>query len=184
MMRIGKAMVLLAAAVVLSACSGNYASKEEYRRGGPANRYDPNQEGLFGKDGLTLTKISSGKLFGGGDKKSGTATPINRYLWQASLDTVSFMPLSSTDPFTGVIATDWSSTKEAPGERLKVTVYISSPDLKATSLKVAVYRQVRDKDGNWIQSTVDPATPRKLEDAILTRARQLRVAELEARDKG
>ena len=81
-----------------------------------------------------------------------------------------------------MIATDWSATKDAPNERLKVTVYISSPDLKATSIKVAVYKQVKGEDGNWLQSAVSAETPNKIEDAIITRARQIRVAELEAKD--
>lgn len=180
-MKYGKAVVVAGALLIVSGCGGgDYSAKTENRRGGPAQRYDPNKEGLFGTDGLTLSKIASGRFFGGADKAKGSATPINKYLWQASLDTISFMPLSSTDPFTGVIATDWSSTREAPGERLKITVYISSADLSAASLKVAVYRQIKDKDGNWVQGTVAPETPRKIEDAILTRARQLRVAAIEA----
>ena len=115
-----------------------------------------------------------------GGTLSGGAIPVNRYLWRASLDTLEFLPLSSTDPFTGVIVTDWSSNPSAPDERLKVTVYLDTPKLEASSLKVAVYRQVRSEQGEWLAAEVSDATPRRIEDAILTRARQLRVAELQA----
>lgn len=172
----------LALTGLVAACGGGdlSARKDEGPRSGPSNRYDPEAEGLFGEGGFSLGRLARGGLFGGdSNETNGSAAPVNKYLWQASLDTISFMPLASTDPFTGVIATDWSSTEAAPGERFKVTVYLSSPELAATSVKVAVYRQVRDEKGGWIQTAVDPATPRKLEDAILTRARQMRVAELE-----
>ena len=178
----------MALALLIAGCGGNgelAAKKDEAPRSGPTNRYDPEAEGLFGEGGFTLGKLASGNLFGGrGDAERGSATPINRFLWQASLDTLSFMPLASTDPFTGVIATDWSSTEAAPGERFKVTVYLNSPRLSATSVKVAVYRQVRDAGGNWVQTAIDPETPRRIEDSILTRARQIRVAELSEDDAG
>ena len=169
-------------ALLVGACGGGdlSAKKDEGPRSGPQNRYDPEAEGIFGEGGFTLGRLASGDLLGGGsDATQGSAAPVNRYLWQASLDTLSFMPLASTDPFTGVIATDWSSSQSAPGERYKVTVYLNSPTLAATSLKVAVYRQIRDTSGTWVQSPVDPATPRQIEDAILTKARQLRVAALD-----
>lgn len=185
----GKRVVLNVAAgfcviALLAACggSGQYAAKkDEGPKSGPANRYDPEAEGLFGQGGLTLGKIASGNIFGDNSPgERGSAAPVNRYLWQAALDTVSFMPLASTDPYTGVIATDWSSSPAAPNERFKVTVYLTSPELSATSVKVAVYRQVRNEAGTWIQRAVDPATPRQIEDAIMTRARQIRIAALEA----
>lgn len=175
----------LALAGLVVACDGNYSAKKEVGpRSGPQNRYDPNAEGLFGEGGFTFGKLASGELLDGDAAAKGSAAPVNKFLWQASLDTVSFMPLASTDPFTGVIATDWSSTEAAPGERFKVTIYLTSPELSATSVNVAVYRQIRDDSGNWIQTAVDPATPRRLEDAILTRARQIRIAELDSTDAG
>lgn len=180
--------LLFICALSVAACGGRgeYAAKDdEAPRSGPANRYDPEAEGLFGEGGFSLGRLANGSLLNPGRSQAdGAATPVNKFLWQASLDTLSFMPLSSTDPFTGVIATDWSATPEAPGERFKVTVYMGSPELSATSLKVAVYRQERDASGTWVQRAVDPETPRKLEDAILLRARQIRVAELEAENTG
>ena len=106
--------------------------------------------------------------------------PVNKHLWRASLDTLSFLPLESTDPFSGVIATDWSANGGSSEERFKVTVYISEPTLEARSLRVAVFRETLADNGAWLPASVSETTPRRLEDAILTRARQLRVAELNA----
>ena len=108
---------------------------------------------------------------------------VNRHLWRASLDTLAFMPIVSTDPFTGVIATDWASTPDAPGERLKATVYVTSTDLTPQSLRVAVFREVL-QNGQWVAAPVAEETPRRIEDAILVRARQLRIAEVEGPAQG
>ncbi len=139
---------------------------------------------VFGEDGATIGNLFSGEAFGLGKQDGGGSLPVNKFLWQASLDTLSFLPLASTDPFTGVIATDWGVAPNQPGERFKVTAYMLSPALAATSLRVAVYREVRDASGTWMAAAVDPETPRKLEDAILTRARQIRIAELEGGTTG
>ena len=101
---------------------------------------------------------------------------INSYLWRSTLDTLSFMPLQSADPVGGVIITDWYSNPEAPSERFKVTVYILDQNLRADGLKVSVFKQ-QQKGSTWVDAAVDPGTPGSLEDAILTRARQLRVAQ-------
>lgn len=113
----------------------------------------------------------------------GGAIPVNSFLWRGALDTLEFLPLASTDPFSGVIVTDWSSNPSTPNERFKVTVYIDGPQLEASALRVAVYRELRGKDGVWSAAEVSEATPRRIEDAILTRARQLRVASLQSGSK-
>jgi hypothetical protein len=100
---------------------------------------------------------------------------VNSYLWHASLDTLSFMPLQSADPFGGVIITDWYASPSAPNERMRVTVYILDRRLRADGLKVAVFRQSRSGEG-WADAQVSPETANKLEDAILARARELRLA--------
>jgi hypothetical protein len=92
---------------------------------------------------------------------------------------MSFMPLVSADPFGGVIITDWYAPPESPGERFKITVYILGRDLRADGIRTSVFRQLRDESGNWIDATVEKRTQIELEDAILTRARQLRVAGLQ-----
>jgi hypothetical protein len=100
---------------------------------------------------------------------------VNSYLWRASLDTMSFMPLASADPFGGVIITDWYMPPEVSRERFKVNVYILGRDLRADGLRAAVFRQSQDLLGNWVDARVDQRTATDLEDAILTRARQLRI---------
>jgi hypothetical protein len=100
---------------------------------------------------------------------------VNSYLWRATLDTLFFMPLASEDPFGGVIITDWYSSPQALDQRLKVTVYILDRRLRADGIKIAVFRQTRSGD-TWIDAQVAPDTATKLTDAILTRARELRLA--------
>ncbi|HEX3945734.1 MAG TPA: DUF3576 domain-containing protein [Rhizomicrobium sp.] len=103
------------------------------------------------------------------------ALGVNSYLWHASLDTLSFMPLHSADPFGGTIITDWYSAPSAPNERMRVTVYILDRRLRADGLKVTIFRQSQTPQG-WVDAAVNPETAVKLEDAILTRARELRLA--------
>jgi hypothetical protein len=102
-----------------------------------------------------------------------TTIGINSYLWRAALDTVSFMPLVQTDSNGGVIVTDWFSNPNSPGERMKLTVTILDQDLRADALRVAASRQVQ-QGGGWIDVPVQAATVQKLEDIILTKARDLR----------
>jgi hypothetical protein len=105
---------------------------------------------------------------------------VNSYLWHAALDTMSFMPLASADPFGGVIITDWYVAPGTPDERLKVTIYIMDRNLRADGLKVVVFRQTRAGTG-WGDAAANPDTAHKLEDSILTRARELRLATLNPR---
>ena len=120
-----------------------------------------------------------GFLFGGSKKKddgsNGGGIGVNSFLWRASLDSMGFMPLSSADPFGGVIISDWYASPDVPTERFKLTVYILDQQLRADAVKVAVFRQTRDVSGSWTDAPVDPKTPIDLENAILTRARQLRL---------
>jgi uncharacterized lipoprotein len=102
-----------------------------------------------------------------------TTIGINAYLWRAALDTVSFMPLVQTDSNGGVIVTDWYANPKSPGERMKLTVTILDQDLRADGVRVAASRQVQ-QGGSWIDVPVQAATVQKLEDIILTKARDLR----------
>ena len=102
-----------------------------------------------------------------------TTIGVNAYLWRASIDTLSFAPLLQADSNGGVIVTDWYSTPTAPGERVKLTVSILDQDLRADALRVAAARQV-NQGGAWVDAPVAAATVQKLEDIILTRARDLR----------
>ncbi len=122
-----------------------------------------------------------GLFFGGGAKKrgdelgTGGGIGVNSFLWRASLDSIAFMPLASADPFGGVIISDWYASPDVPTERFKITIYILDQQLRADGIKAAVFRQTRDATGNWSDAPVDPKTPIDLENAILTRARQLRL---------
>jgi len=124
------------------------------------------------------------KGFGGGDNQSSveradmaaskiTTIGVNAYLWRASLDTLSFMPLLQTDSAGGVIVTDWYVNPQTPSERMKLTVTILDQDLRADALRVAASREL-NQGGQWVSAPVQAATVQKLENIILTRARDLR----------
>ena len=106
-----------------------------------------------------------------------TQIGVNAYLWRAALDTLSFMPLLQTDSDGGVILTDWFINPKAPGERMKLTVTILDRDLRADALRVAASRQVQ-QNGQWVDAPVEAVTTQKLEDIILTHARDLRRREV------
>ena len=122
---------------------------------------------IFGKGGLTLFDSKP-------ENNSGGALGVNFYLWRASIDTISFMPVNTADAFGGVILTDWHTPPEAPSERFKLNVYILDRKLRADGVRVAVFRQIQDRTGNWKDAAVPDETGIKIEDAILMRARQLR----------
>ncbi len=98
---------------------------------------------------------------------------VNSYLWRASLETLSFMPLLQTDSNGGVILTDWYINPGVSTERMKLTVTILDQDLRADALRVAASRQTL-QGSQWIDAPVQAATTQKLEEVILTRARDLR----------
>ncbi|MQX35626.1 DUF3576 domain-containing protein [Roseospira navarrensis] len=135
---------------------------------------------VFGPGGI--------ELFGGGDdnrpSQGGPGIGVNSFLWRASLDTIAFMPLTSADPFGGVIITDWYTPPETPAERFKVNVYILAKALRADGIEVSVFKQERMTGDDsvpgeaWTDVPVDEQVGTDLEDAILTRARQLRMAAL------
>jgi Domain of unknown function (DUF3576) len=109
---------------------------------------------------------------------SAASIGVNGYLWRATLDTLKFLPLASADPYGGVIITDWYANPEAPNERLKVTVYILDARLRADGLNVAVFKQNKGADGQWIDAPSASQTETDLENAILTKARQLKLSNI------
>ena len=119
-----------------------------------------------GKNRVQTADIAASKV---------TTIGVNAYLWRATLDTLSFMPLLQTDSNGGVIVTDWYVNPRAPNERMKVTVTILDQDLRADAVRVAALREV-NTNGAWVAAPVQAATVQKLEDIILTRARDLRRA--------
>jgi len=127
---------------------------------------------------------SGGKLFGdinllggGSDEPANSGIGVNGFLWRASLDTLSFLPLSSADPFGGVIITDWYAPPESPEERFKVTVFILGRELRSDGVRVSVFRQKRDGAAGWLDATTGKNTSTSLENAILSRARELRISQ-------
>lgn len=112
------------------------------------------------------------------DGTQGSDIAVNAFLWRGTLDTVSFMPITEADPFGGVVLTDWFAPPESPGERFKVNVFILERTLTASGVRATVFRQVFDESAGWLDADVDPSVGRSIEDAILTRARELRVVAL------
>lgn len=161
--------ILLAASLGLSAC-------ESLRTEGPGEI-----GGTQSQARSRLTGEGGGTLLSLGGRNSGTpqgaTLGVNGFLWRASLDTIAFMPLASADPFGGVIITDWYTPVETPNERMKVQVTILDRELRADGVRVSVFKQqTAPKGGNWVDAQVDPRTQIDIENAILTRARQLRIA--------
>ena len=166
-----------------SACGGNPDARQGGRHAGTAPAGDAKRQinqGLGGKNREDGSLFGPGGLFGSKPKEkddSGTGVAVNAYLWRASLDTINFIPLVSADPFGGVIITDWYTPSETPNERMKVQVTILDRELRADGVRVSVFKQqTSPKGGNWVDAQVDPRTNIDIENAILTRARQLRIA--------
>lgn len=179
MNRIKTGISLVALFLAVSGCANSVKveresvpnSEREVAKKGEAGKYDASRESIFGEDGLTF--FNSDKNLGGDSGGSG-GLGVNSYLWRAALDTISFMPVASADPFGGVIITDWHASPESPDERFKVNIYILGRQLRADGVRVAVFRQVLQNQV-WRDAAVPPDTARKIEDAFLTRARQLRI---------
>jgi hypothetical protein len=173
--RTTRAALALTGLLALSACnifSSEYPDKQAGDNPHPWNSLK--NDSVFGEGGISvLSWGNSSKSAGSGD-----ATPaigVNAYLWRASLDTVAFLPLVSADPFGGTIITDWYAPPESPNERFKMAVYITDRDLHADGVHVSVFRQTRgDAAGTWADAAVTAKTQTEVENAILTRARELR----------
>lgn len=166
------ALAGFSALLLLSGCSvepdeqQQYPTTEEDRRKARLGK-------LTGEEGLTIIGGEENK-----DGNAGNPLGVNSFLWRGTLDTLAFMPLISADPWGGTILTDWYEDPQAPGERFKVNALILDRNLRADSLKISVFRQKKDAAGNWRDAQVDTTLGRKLEDTVLTRARQLRVKQL------
>jgi hypothetical protein len=157
--------------VALAGCNFSLGGEAKY----PVNR-QPGQNvpvyeeepGLLGEGGLFGNPNASQSDTGGG-------IGVNNLLWRASLDTISFMPLVSADPFGGVIISDWYTPPQSPDERFKVNIYILGRALRADGIRAAVFRQ-QLQGSVWLDAPVALNTATDLENAILTRARQLRIS--------
>ena len=172
---------LLCALLLLAACDHELSKTNDIVTPGdtayPQADID-RQRARWGKltgDGLTIGGAADDEDGGG----TGGSNPlgVNSFLWRATLDTLAFMPLAAADPFGGTILTDWYEDPQAPGERFKVNALILDRNLRANSLKITVFRQTGTAPA-WQDAPVDPGMARKLEDTVLTRARQMRVQQL------
>ncbi len=146
---------------VLAACGGNNGAggAEGSRQAKPAIRETNTEDRRAAANGSILN------LFGSGEDPN-TTVGVNKYIWQASLEVLNFLPIETVDPFTGVIVTGYGRPPGG-GRAYRATIYVQDPALEARSLKIALQSQ-----GG---GAVSPETVRAVEDAILTRARQLRI---------
>jgi hypothetical protein len=171
--------MLALAGPLLAACSSDVPVEV------PGEVQNENNERIRAQHG-TIHGAAGILQWGGTSDDDGAATGtysgigVNAYLWRASLETIDFMPLAQADPFGGVIITDWYSPPETPGERFKLNVYILDTVLRADAVKVSVFRQTNTTDSAWHDATVDGETATAIEDNILTRARELRIAAIDS----
>ncbi|MFA6018641.1 MAG: DUF3576 domain-containing protein [Rhodospirillales bacterium] len=172
------AFLALALLAGLGACSADSKAvyPEKSRTDTSPTWGEKPRETIFGDCGLFDTSCKRKQA----QESGGEGIGVNAYLWRAALDTFAFMPLSSADPFGGVIITDWYQPPESQNERFKTQIYILDKVLRADGVKVNLFRQVRDGGGSWADAQVDAKTVIDLENSILTRARQLRTASQEA----
>jgi hypothetical protein len=170
-------LAALPAVLLLTACGTGQKAGDVTATGiaypkNPEDRRELNRGKLTGEGGFNL--FGSGNKGGGG----GVSLGVNAFLWRATLDTLSFLPIASADPFGGTVLTDWYEDPKTPGERFKVNAVIMDKELRADALKVKLFKQGRTASGGWEEQAVSPRLEREMEDTILTRARQLRVQTL------
>ena len=161
-------LLTLGLSVSLGACES--PEKRAAREAEKARR--ENASILGGEQGKTFSEIKSAIT---GKNSSGEGMRINAYLWRASLESLSFLPITLADPFSGSIQSDWYSSTATPNERLRVDVFIVGGALKTDNLQVAVHKQI-NQNGRWLNDAQDQRRERALENAILLRARQLSIA--------
>ena len=130
------------------------------------------------EEGKSLVSGLLDNVLPGGNQGS-AGIGVNTYLWRATLETLSFMPLSSADPFGGVIVTDWYSKTEAPNEKYKIVAYIIGTQLRVDALKINVFKKIKNENGDWIDQESHSEMSLNIEDSILTKAKQYRMANIE-----
>ncbi len=168
------AAVMIAVLSFLGACESTQR-KDDYE-------IDPERKARY-EEGSVISDRGGFSLFGSRDdnaeRAGASGIGVNAFLWRAALDTLSFMPIATADPFGGTIITDWYAPPSSPTERVKLNVYILGRVLRADAVRVNVFRQQYTTAG-WMDAQTNVATSGSVEDAILTRARQLRVKQLES----
>lgn len=173
-----KSTIVLAFAALLAACGGNV--KQNPTDPAYSGQYGPNSAGdmpggsLLGDSNLVFgTNKQRPGDNGAAGGTGGGSLGVNAYLWRGALDTLSFMPLSSADPFGGVIITDWYTPPTSSNERFKATAYILGRELRSDGVRISIFRQVL-QDGHWVDASVSPITTGEIENKVLSRARELR----------
>ncbi|MFM7622451.1 MAG: DUF3576 domain-containing protein [Alphaproteobacteria bacterium] len=158
--------------VLVSCSTPDIKSEPSYPKGDTGKRRE--KVGTITNNEKGITLFGPGKDDRASSEDNGIG--VNAYLWKATLDTVSFMPIASADPFGGVIITDWYSMPKTPNERFKINAFITSKSLQANGIKVTVFHQKRtDKQTDWADQTPNTTMATQMEDAILTRARERKV---------
>lgn len=163
---------LVAPAVLLLIVSGCGASRPVAESEYNDPRYKGGTGSLFNSEVVSVGVRKDNNANGNGENGGGVLG-VNAYLWRGALDTLSFMPLASADPFGGTIITDWYQPPSSPSERFKATAYILGRQLRADGIRVSIFRQVQ-QDGQWVDAPVSPATTGDIENKVLARARELR----------
>jgi hypothetical protein len=171
--RVTRWLMLTSLAAGLAACAYAKPNPTNPAFQGQGSPTDPYSTRLGGDAGLFTLGVSKdrGDSSGGG----GGGIGVNAFLWRGALDTLSFLPLTSADPFGGVIITDWYSPADAPGERFKATAYILGRELRSDGIRVSVFRQV-NQGGRWVDAPVSSVVQADIENKVLDRARKLREA--------
>ena len=157
---------------VLTGCSSDKAPSDSYRTSPDYRAQNPAEAN---KADTVFAGVPGINLFGSDKEGRDGAVAVNAFLWRAALDTAAFMPLASADPFGGVIISEWYAPPETPDERFKINVYIIGRTLRADGLKVSVFRQTQDPQGRWADAPVGADVATEFENAVLSRARQLRL---------
>jgi hypothetical protein len=170
-------LTLAVVLVTLAGCAYLKPNPTDPAFGAEQSMKDPfvPQTHLGGEGGLFTFGNAKTKPGEGGGGGGGGGIGVNAFLWRGALDTLSFLPLTSADPFGGVIITDWYTPADAQGERFKATAYILGRDLRSDGIRVSVFRQV-SQGGRWVDAPVDPVVQSDIENKVLDRARRLREA--------
>lgn len=161
------AFFALALTLGLAGCNNNIEKSAELTGDTAKERRLNEMDSIMGEGGLSL--------LGGRQQSGGGSIGVNGYLWRASLDTITTMPISLVDPFGGVILTDWYALDEHPDIRYKINVFIRGRELRTANIKVSVFKQRRQTDGSWVTIPLPEGADRGIENIILTRARDLRL---------
>ncbi len=175
-----KTLSCLLITLSITACDTTKVKKENKY---PTNNdgklvYNTDQRDTIWGEGETMASQFFGKGKDGGE--SGAGIGVNGFLWRAGLDTISFMPIKSADPFGGVILTDWYENPEKQGERFKINLYILDKQLRADGVKVSIFKQNYSR-GKWRDAKVANNLSTDIENTILTRAREIKIAQKSAR---